>query len=253
MNEGSVKQVFGKHAKSYITSSIHARGESLEQLVALVDPKPGWKALDIATGAGHTAYAFAPHVTHVWATDITSEMLEATEQGARQRGLDNITTEYAHADNLPYEGDSFDLVTCRLAAHHFPDISAFLGAARRVLSKGGKLAVVDNIVPPGPAGDYINAFDKLRDNSHRRSLTMDEWQEAIQDAGLELLHHERIFQPITFEYWGGRHDAIMQNYLRAMLTQAPAEALVSLQPHTTGDDLVFYFQEGILVGSRKGN
>jgi len=250
MSEDSVQQVFGKHAKSYITSSIHARGESLEQLVALVDPKPDWKALDIATGAGHTAFAFAPHVTHVWATDITSEMLAATEGGARQRGLDNITAEYAQADNLPYEDDSFDLVACRLAAHHFPDIPAFLGETRRVLRKGGKLAVVDNIVPPGPAGDYINAFDKLRDNSHRRSLTMYEWRGAIQAAGMEILHHKRIFQPITFEYWGGRHDEIMQTYLHAMLTQAPAGALASLQPHTTDDDLVFYFQEGILVAKR---
>src|SRR6266849_4178603 len=75
MTKSLVQEQFGATAAHYLTSKPHAKGKSLERLVELVQPQPAWRALDVATGAGHTAYAFAPHVARVWATDITEEML----------------------------------------------------------------------------------------------------------------------------------------------------------------------------------
>ena len=75
MAKSVVQEQFGATAAHYLTSKPHAKGKSLERLVELVKPQPGWRALDVATGAGHTAYAFAPHVARVWASDITEEML----------------------------------------------------------------------------------------------------------------------------------------------------------------------------------
>jgi len=49
-------------------------------------------------------------------------------------------------DDLPF-GGAFDLVTCRIAAHHFADIGRFLRESARALRPGGLLAVVDNVVP----------------------------------------------------------------------------------------------------------
>ena len=60
MNKSLVQQQFGAHAAAYATSSVHAKGASLGRLVELVRPQPSWQALDVATGAGHTAAAFAP-------------------------------------------------------------------------------------------------------------------------------------------------------------------------------------------------
>jgi ubiquinone/menaquinone biosynthesis C-methylase UbiE len=59
---------FGQNAAEYLTSRPHAQGKSLDRMVALARPQPHWHMLDVATGAGHTAYAFAPHVARVWAT-----------------------------------------------------------------------------------------------------------------------------------------------------------------------------------------
>ena len=68
-----VRSQFGASAAAYATSKVHAKGASLGRLVELVKPQRSWRALDIATGAGHTAAAFAPHVASVVASDITPE------------------------------------------------------------------------------------------------------------------------------------------------------------------------------------
>jgi len=84
MTKSLVQQQFGAHAATYVTSAVHAKGASLARVVELVAPRPDWHALDVATGAGHMALAFAPYVTRVVASDITPEMLEE-RRSSRQR------------------------------------------------------------------------------------------------------------------------------------------------------------------------
>src|SRR5262249_22340513 len=131
MSKTLVQEQFGKTAASYLTSTPHALGKSLERLVALTSPQKSWEALDVATGGGQFAYAFAPYVGRVCATDITQEMLELVKADAQKRGLSNIRTAYAKAEALPFEDHSFDLVTCRIAPHHFDSIPEFLAEVHR--------------------------------------------------------------------------------------------------------------------------
>ena len=56
--KSKVQAQFGPAAEGYATSSVHAKGESLEILAGLIEPQPDWQALDVATGAGHTAILF---------------------------------------------------------------------------------------------------------------------------------------------------------------------------------------------------
>jgi SAM-dependent methyltransferase len=250
MDRKTIKEQFGAHADHYVSSRTHARGASLIRLFELVETELDWQMLDIATGAGHTALAFAPYVDHVWATDITPEMLENTRQLAQERGLDNVTVEHADAEDLPYEDERFDLVTCRIAAHHFGAVAPFLEQAKRVLRPGGSLAVVDNILPNSLAGDYVNAFEKLRDPSHARCLSLEEWLAAYQAAGLVVGHYETLDMQLVFEEWAARHDATMQRFLRALLVGAPPEAAAFLQPQTINDRTTFRLQTGIVIGKR---
>ena len=178
-DKSSIQSQFGQNAQSYVESKVHRLGASLARLLELVPPQPDWRVLDVAAAIGYTAYAFAPYVAHVWVTDITDEMLELARQEAAARGLTNVTVEYAEAKALPYDDAIFDLVTCRIAPHHFGDVLPFVHEAARVLRPGGRLAVVDNVVPEGPGGDYVNAFEKLRDPSHARCLTLSEWLAAF--------------------------------------------------------------------------
>lgn len=263
MSKSTKEQVqaqFGANAAAYATSEIHAKGASLARLVELLRPQPTWQVLDVATAAGHTALALAPHVAHVTATDITPEMLPLAAKLAAERGIDNITLETADAENLPYDDGRFDLVTCRIAAHHFPDVPRFLAEAARVLKPGGWLAIVDNVAPGtrrrgkqarllNQAGDYYNAFEKLRDPSHVRCLSLDEWEDALAAAAFTLKHVETEGKMLDFDNWAARMQVTAENRirLRAMLVQAPEKVREFLTPLFTGDRIQFRLTEAIFI------
>ena len=156
-----VQRKFGDAAADYAASAVHAKGESLARLIELVDPQPNWRVLDVATGAGHTALTFAPHVAKVTATDITDAMLAETRKLAHARRLHNVRVGNAKAEDLPYPDISFDLVTCRLAAHHFRNVPAFAAEAFRVLMPGSLLALADNISPE--AEKRLRGLQRLRE------------------------------------------------------------------------------------------
>ena len=249
-NKSLLQEQFGKNAGHYLTSTPHATGKSLQRLVDLTAPQKSWRVLDIATGGGHVAYTFAPHVARVWATDITQEMLDVVKAEAAKRGLANVRTTYAKAEALPFEDESFDLVTCRIAPHHFDSIPDYLTESRRVLKPSATLAVVDNVVPAGPVGDYINAFERLRDPSHLRAWTMEEWRAAIKAAGFAIGHEEQLFKPMEFKSWTVRYDDVMRALLRAMLTQTTPEVKALLEPKGDGDALTFRLCEGLFIAKK---
>jgi ubiquinone/menaquinone biosynthesis C-methylase UbiE len=250
MNKTLSQEQFGKNAAQYLTSKPHAQGKSLERLVTLTAPQPDWRMLDIATGGGHVAYTFSPHVARVWATDITQEMLDMVKAEAAKRGLGNVRSTYAKAETLPFEDGSFDLVTCRIAPHHFDSIPEFLAEAARVLKAGGTLAIVDNVVPAGSVGDYINAFERLRDPSHLRAWTMDEWRTAINAAGFVVGHEEQLDKRMEFKSWAQRYDDVMKDLLRALLTQVTPEVAKALNPEDGPDGLFFHLCEGLFVAKK---
>ncbi|MEZ4646391.1 MAG: class I SAM-dependent methyltransferase [Chloroflexota bacterium] len=258
-----VQAQFGANAAAYATSTVHAKGASLGRLLALVRPLPHWHALDIATGAGHTAFTFAPHVAHVVAADITAEMLQQTRQLAAEKALPNVTVCTADAEELPFASASFDLVTCRIAPHHFVEIGRFLSESVRVLRPGGVLAIVDNVVPGSrlrgkkanllrAAGEYVNAFEKLRDPSHNRCLSLEEWSEAFAAVGCPLQHQETAQKGMEFDWWASRMQTTpaTTTRLRAMLVQAPEPVLAFLTPQYSGDRITFHLTEAILIGRK---
>ncbi len=259
----TVQTQFGANAEKYATSAVHAKGASLARLVELTAPQPDWQVLDVATAAGHTAFAFAPHVEWVTAVDITPEMLTVATEEAAKRQIENITLQLGNAEALPFEDESFDLVTCRIAPHHFNDIDQFLREAARVLRSGGTLAVVDNVVPGSyrrgkkarlqrQAGEYVNAFEKLRDPSHRRCLGVWEWKTAVKQANLTLTHTETAPKTMNFHRWAARMNVSAANTtrLQAMLLQAPEPVAAFLTPQVSSDRIEFCLTEAILIGKK---
>lgn len=200
-----VQQHFGATAQDYVTSARHASGGGLDQLVELAEPTPDSDALDIATGGGHTALALAPHVRHVIASDLTPNMLEAAKGFLTEKGISNASFEIAEAENLPFDDASFDIVTCRVAPHHFSDVRAFCNEVARVLRPGGRAILIDSYAPDDDAYDeYINQVEWKRDNSHARSYRIPEWQQFIEAAGLTIDHIEPFVRRFEYDEWTAR-------------------------------------------------
>ncbi|MEZ5850857.1 MAG: class I SAM-dependent methyltransferase [Hyphomicrobiaceae bacterium] len=264
MSKELVQQQFGANAAAYLTSTVHAKGASLQRLVELVKPQAGWVALDVATGAGHTAAVFAPHVSRAVASDLTPQMLEQVEHLARERGLANMETAIADAEDLPFDDASFDLVTCRIAPHHFPNVALFLSETFRVLKPGGIFALVDNVSPdeettPGfskaelrDAAIGYNAFEKIRDPSHGRALATAEWIELIADTGFDLTHREHAPKAMDFASWCKTMQvpADTVTHLRAMLEDASPALKAFLKP-TEQDGKIGFMLDELIAIARK--
>lgn len=264
MSKQLVQQQFGPNAGNYATSPVHAAGASLARLIELVQPGRDWAALDVATGAGHTAAAFAPHVASVVASDLTVEMLAEAEKLAAARGLSNMTTAMADAEALPFADATFDLVSCRIAPHHFGNIPQFIREVSRVLKAGGIFALVDNVsldgeTTPGFAAEVLgaadiayNLFEKIRDPSHGRSLTSAAWRGLVAEAGLRIDHTELMKKEMSFEVWlknmsVGPELAVR---LEAMLVGASPCLRAFLTPRQTPDGLKFDFTELIVIAHK---
>jgi ubiquinone/menaquinone biosynthesis C-methylase UbiE len=251
MNKTLVQEHFGKTAASYLTSTPHALGKSLQRLVDLTKPEKNWRALDVATGGGHVAYTFAPHVERMWATDITQEMLDQVKAEAAKRSLANIRVTYAKAEALPFEDATFDLVTCRIAPHHFDSIAEFLAEGHRVLKPNGVVAIVDNVVPEGAVGHFVNAFERFRDPSHLRAWPMQEWRDAFKTAGFTVTHEEQIYKNMEFKSWAARHDKDMQAFLRSMIKLSMPEVQAVMEPKDVdGADFTFRLCEGLFIAKK---
>ena len=266
MSKALVQQQFGAHAANYVTSVVHARGASLARLVELVQPQPGWTALDIATAAGHTAFAFAPHVARVTASDITPEMLSEAKKLAAERALTNVDFAPADAEALPWPDATFDLVTCRIAPHHFPDVAAFVAESFRVLKPGGTFALVDNVSPdqtttPGfteaelaDAVRSYNKFEKRRDPSHGRALTVTEWQALVQQSGFTVRHSECLDKAMDFAAWVKTMavPATVVPQLSAMLRGASPAFAAFIRPAETASAISFTLIALVLIATRPG-
>ena len=264
MTRRLVQEQFGAAAADYAASAVHASGPSLARLVALVSPQPAWHILDIATGASHTALAFAPLVTRVVASDITEEMLAQTAKLATARGLTNVETADAEADNLPFTDAAFDLVTCRLAAHHFPDPTAFIVAAWRVLKPGGTFALVDNVGPDAAsmpaatpaeirdADTLYNTYEELRDPSHARALGLGDWLGLLIDAGFVDVRHEQMDQDIAFKAWTERMRCDPETVERLEHLLDSDLLRTFLRPRDEAGERIFTLQEAIIVARKPG-
>jgi SAM-dependent methyltransferase len=166
--------VWNERAALYVESDAHREGDDLEQLVAWADGAR--TALDVATGGGHVA------------------------RRLREAGLEVVTTDRAPgmspdvicpAEELPFADASFDVVACRTAAHHFADPAAAVAEMARVSADWVLLVDTVNM------GDQVEEAEKLRDPSHVRNYTEEEWLALVAGAGLDAV--EVRFFPHAFD------------------------------------------------------
>lgn len=163
------------------------------------------RVLDVATGTGFTALAVAPLVAHVTGLDVSPGMLDQARRQAAEAGAANVEFQQGSAEAIPFSDSTFDAVTCRMAAHHFDSIPAFLAECARVLLPGGMLVIADTTVPDDAPelDEWQNRVELLRDPSHKRNYSPGEWSRSLAQAGFTIDDIDAVsgFVPITLNAW----------------------------------------------------
>jgi|SRR5581483_4938167 len=177
--------VWDDRAERYRTSAVHAAGPDLDTVVEMCDPQPGLKVLDVATGGGHVARRLREAGAEVVTVD-------------RSPGMQPDVI--APAEHLPFADGSFDVVVNRLAAHHFESIGDAVGEMARV--SNGVLVIEDHHY----TDEETEQAEKLRDPSHVRSLSEDEWRDLLVSAAFEVERVEFYDMTLEFESWLDRTD-----------------------------------------------
>jgi len=189
--EQKAKRIFGERAARYTTSAAHTDPHVLARVVELAAPQRDWLVLDVATGTAHTAFALAGHVRAVIGIDLTPQMLAESRRLGAARGISNVAFGLADVHDLPFPLETFDLITCRRAAHHFSRIGQALREMHRVLRIGGRLVIDDRSVPEDDFVDEcMNRLDRYHDESHVRQYRLSEWQRLLEDHGFAVVSVE---------------------------------------------------------------
>ncbi len=170
-------------AQAYRESETHRSGADLELLVEWCEPAGGVKALDVATGGGHVADRLRAEGCQVVTLDPSPGMQADVLAGA---------------EDIPFEDGAFDVVVSRIAPHHFEDVRAAVAEIERV---SNRLVVIEDTLY---SSDRHEEAEKLRDPTHVRNYTEDEWRGFLTDAGLEVEQVERFEKEHPLEDWLAR-------------------------------------------------
>jgi SAM-dependent methyltransferase len=163
-------------AEAYREAPEHREGEDLDLIVSWAEGST--TALDVATGGGHVARRLREAGLQVVSADPAPGMQ-----------ADVI----CRAEHLPFADGAFDFVVSRIAPHHFEDIATAVIEMARV---SNDLVVIEDTLY---VSEQVEEAEKLRDPTHVRSYTEQEWRSFLEAAGLELEQVESFEKRRTLE------------------------------------------------------
>ena len=201
--EGTLaQQMFGSQAPAFAASRVHISDDSLEGIARLASTGPyGW-TVDLGTGAGFTAFAMSGRTHRVVASDLTRPMLQQARRIGQERSLSNLLLSQNAAEHLPFADNSLDLITCRVAGHHFADLPQALTEIRRVLKPGGALVMADTVSPENDESNaWLNDVELRRDFSHVNDRKISVIEDLLAQRGLEIVAREDVRVYLQFNNW----------------------------------------------------
>ncbi|MDB6167324.1 MAG: type 11 methyltransferase [Verrucomicrobia bacterium] len=218
---------FDRQSQHYGKGHVLERTDDVESALKHIPLAAGWRALDVATGGGHTGLLLAARGCEVTLGDISKNMLERAAALAVERGL-RVKTRQFPAEAIPFGDGEFDLVSCRVAPHHFSNPEGFVREAARVLRPRGYFLLIDGSIEDGhpEAEAWLHAVEKWRDPSHHRLWAPSSWRRWCAAAGLAVRHLELLtFQQPDLEWYFNAAATPPENrekVLEAVRTASPA-------------------------------
>ncbi|MEC7921424.1 MAG: class I SAM-dependent methyltransferase [Chloroflexota bacterium] len=242
------KEQFDRQAKYYANSPTFSLGLSLELLSKLIKGKKFSKGLDIGTGSGFTAFEISKNCSNVDAIDISTGMLNEAKRIKKERGIKNVNFKIGYAEELDYEDESFDLITCRTSAHHFKDIKKALNEISRVIKNDGSIYIIDTITSDQKElNNWHQKIELIRDKSHIKNYSLMEWRNFFEDSGLDLHETHQTRVNMELEDWMERSGTISSDkkIIRNEYGEANNKIKEFFGIEKINDDFKFYWPVGL--------
>ena len=196
----SVQDQFNSKAEAYLTSEVHYQGPDLvhaRNCVINVADKIE-TAVDLGCGAGHLSFVLANVIKHITAVDASAEMVKLVARESKQRGINNIDTVHAGVEALPFADHSIDLVCTRYSAHHWTQMDKAMQEIKRIIKPDGLIMIIDIEGFADPVIDtHFQTIEILRDRSHVRDYSDNEWRAFFQSINFEVTQHQTF--PVRLE------------------------------------------------------
>lgn len=247
----AAQEQFGRQSRNYGRSHILADVSDVAAALERISLSARAQVLDVATGAGHTGLHLASLGHEVTCADLAFPMLERVREAAAEREL-TVTTRQHPAEELPYADASFDLVTSRIAPHHFSSPANFVRETARVLRPGGWFLLIDGSVPDdaAEAEAWLHEVEKLRDPSHHRLLTPRSWRELCDAHGLQVqsaaLHPMK--QPdLEWYFDAAATSPANRERVRALVVSAPDAARTTFRLGEEEGRIVWWWSRLTLI------
>ncbi len=250
-----VRREFTQQAHAYAANPSVANHTRLTRLVQAANSQHGQRVLDVATGPGYVAMAFAEAGCEVLGLDLTEALLALAEQMRQTRGLTNLRFRLGDAENLPFGEQEFDIVVSRFALHHCEDPQRVLTEMARVCRVHGIVVIEDLVVSEYPArAAYQNRFEQLRDPSHTRALPISEFLALFTSCSLEV---EQVYTdeltPALEQWLANAHTPDDQaQKVRALIEQDELHDLSGTHPFRQEGTAYFHQRTAAFVGRKLG-
>lgn len=197
----NVKEQFGRVAAEYAQWAIVDAG-LVKSDVSFFEPRKTDLALDVACGPGTLSLKLAPLVAEVTGVDLTVELITIAEQKARDQGLPNTRFLTRDVEKLGFPDETFDLVVCGSALHHFQDPGKVFREMVRVCKRGGRVGIIDILAPEDDRKmELAHRIRCLRDPSHAQTLKASQMLGLFADAGLGQVFRRALARSERFRQW----------------------------------------------------
>ncbi|HLI78838.1 MAG TPA: class I SAM-dependent methyltransferase [Candidatus Binataceae bacterium] len=249
-----VREEFTRQADDYAAAPMIRDADHIEKLINIVAPRSDARVLEIATGPGHVAMAFAKVAREVIGVDLTDAPLKIAERMRAERGLHNVSFRQGDVEaRLPFGDNEFDAVVCRFAVHHFENPAVVIAEMARVCRADGTVAIEDLISSEHPArAEYYNRFERLRDTSHTRALPLSELLKTMASAGLEIMRFESSAMKNPVDRWfvSAQTTPEREAEARAMIERDVLEDLSGVRPARIDGELFFTHRIAIVTARK---
>jgi len=255
-NRELVRERFTRTAAEFAKFSLTARAQEAELLVNLAALRGDELALDLACGPGTFTRAFAPRVKFILGVDLTPALLAQAREASVKAGLKNAGFALGDATRIPLPEWTVDLAVCAYSLHHFTDAEVALRELSRVVTPGGRVAIVDLVAPEEPPRAAANnEIERARDASHATTLRQSDLRRMLFDAGLRVRAWQVTERLRDFDEWmqiaGWRRGDTAYERTRSLMEAAMHHDAAGFHPRLVGGNIEWMQTSVFLVAERK--